>query len=513
MNTIAKRVISAATALMMATTFAAMTVSADKWVKSDNGTKYQYTDGSYAASKWLTMKDGSKYYLKSDGTRATGLLSLKEADGTSNLYYFNSDGVMQTGWYRTGKNTYYFQKSGKAVQGKKIKIGSYSYKFDKNGIWNGKVYSKDGKKDVTSSVDIDKLIKVSAISDSTSSTTTNSDLGKVKKLDPNEKIPATVTIGGKKYDTSAKLYVYPEGGDYTKYVINIAGCTDKDLECLKYFQNLTSLTLYAYDESSMKYKNSNPSYNYKNSSKITNLDFLYYLPNLKSVTVENTPYLTNIDGLSVCTDLEFVEINHAPITNLDALKGLKKIKDARFSWTYLDNLNGLANCKNLKYVSCRRAYLTDISGLSNKAKLTNVSLAVNRRLKDISPLKTCTKLDTLYLTSCTAIEDWNVLKECPSLKFVSCFYTRKGTDGPTAFVKWFNSNGGRAVYSGAGTSQMDNDKPHQDDKETLYDKSWDYSNRPKSVIGDDIKCDCEQCTTGGAEDYPEWARLGMEPIK
>ncbi len=137
----------------------AVSVSAG-WVKTDVGVKYTDSDGNYVKSKWLKTKDGKKYYIKSNGYRATGLttLSSTNSDGkkVKSYYYFDKNGVMQTGWKLIKGNYYYFQKSGKAVAGKKVKIGdTYSYKFDSKGVWDEKVYK--GSTDVTSKVNVDKL--------------------------------------------------------------------------------------------------------------------------------------------------------------------------------------------------------------------------------------------------------------------------------------------------------------------------------------------------------------------
>ncbi|MBQ3160804.1 MAG: hypothetical protein IJC04_01605 [Oscillospiraceae bacterium] len=487
-----KNLIAIAMAVTMTISTAATSVSAAKWVKADNGVKYQYDNGSYAKSKWIKTKTG-KYYIKSNGTRATGWMTIK-SNGTSYKYYFDEKGVMQTGWQTIDGKVYYFNKtSGKMTANKKIVIGSYSYKFDKNGVWTGKVYSKDGKKNVTKSVNVEKLTgqKVTTTTSSNKTTTTKetkNELGVVKTV--SGEIPETVTIKGKKYVTSATNkyigmkadVIYPEGFNGNKYQrgnmwdFDISGCTDKDLEVLKYFKNITSLNLV----------------DWENTSTITNLDFCYYMPNLEYVYVSGAVNLTNVDGLSVCKKLKRVEIKFCKLENVDGLSTLKNIQVADFAYTWLDNVNGLANCKNLKEVTVTHARLTDISALKDKDKLEVLELNCNRRLKDINALATCDSLKTLYMNSCTGVNTWEVLKEIPNLKNVALCWNVIGKEGPYEVAEWLNAHGVGASYISDNTYR---EGTHVFTKEIASDKAWDEAYRPEVVYGDDRECkpDCVWC--------------------
>lgn len=459
--------IAMATVMVFSTT--AMSVSAAKWVKSDNGIMYQYDNGSYAKSKWIKTKSGDRYYIKADGTRATGWA---EIDG--DMYYFN-------------------KKTGKATINKKIVIGSYSYKFDKNGVWNGKVYSKDGKKNVTKKVDVAKLTgQTNTTSTTTNKTTTTSknELGVVKKVEG--KIPATIKLNGYTYNTSAtNTYVgkkadavNPKGSNkgnqrYERgnmWGIDISGCSDKDLEVLKYFTNIESLCLVDFD----------------NTSTMTNLDFCYYMPNLKKIIVQGAVNLTNVDGLSACKNLERFEVLYCKLENIDGLKTLKNIKEVNIGYTHLDNVDGLVNCTKLEEVELSYARLTDISGLKNKDKLTKLSLSLNRRLKDISVLATCDNLKTLYMNSCTSVNTWETLKEFPKLKYVAIYHNVTGSKGPYEIAKWLNNNGVEATGLTSNTLERGT---HNKVKETAEEKAWDSKYRPATVYGDELKCksNCEVC--------------------
>lgn len=460
-----KKLFAIAMATVMVFSTSAMSVSAAKWVKSDNGIMYQYDNGSYAKSKWIKTKSGDKYYIQADGTRATGWT---EIDG--DMYYFN-------------------KKTGKATINKKIVIGSYSYKFDKNGVWNGKVYSKDGKKNVTKKVDVAKLTgQTNTTSTNKTTTTSKNELGVVKKVEG--KIPATVKINGRTYNTSATNVfqgktadpVYPKGSTGNRYdrksmwVFDISGCSDKDLEVLKYFTNIESIELIDYD----------------NTSTMTNLDFCYYMPNLTHCTVSGAVNLTNVDGLSACKNLERLEVEFSKITNVDGLKTLKNLKKFLFGYTHLDNVDGLVNCTKLEEVELSYARLTDISGLKNKDKLTTLTLSLNRRLQDISVLATCDNLKTLYMNSCTSVNTWETLKEIPKLKYVAVYHNVTGSKGPYEVAKWLNNNG---VEATGLTSKSLERGTHNKVKETAEEKAWDFKYRPATVYGDELKCksNCEVC--------------------
>ena len=112
------------------------TCSADEWVKTDNGYKYEYTDGSYAEKGWLKIGKDT-YYIQKDGTRKSGWLKTKSGN-----YYFGSDGKMyKSKWlkFKSG-DRYYLTNNGKAAAGV-VKIGEISYKFDSSGKCQGENYT------------------------------------------------------------------------------------------------------------------------------------------------------------------------------------------------------------------------------------------------------------------------------------------------------------------------------------------------------------------------------------
>ena len=105
--------------------------------------KYYYgkTSGLIQKLGWYT-KEGKKYYL--DKTTGEVYIGLKTIDGSQ--YYFDSKGVMQTGYIKS--NGYYFDSEGKRVFGKFVTIDSKKYYYGKTSGLIQKLgwYTKEGKK-------------------------------------------------------------------------------------------------------------------------------------------------------------------------------------------------------------------------------------------------------------------------------------------------------------------------------------------------------------------------------
>lgn len=77
---------------------------------------------------WFTTEQGTMYYV--DGKEVTGWLNDEE---TSNKYYFDENGIMQTGFIELDKSTYYFDKEdGHMLTGWQT-IENKKYYFEDNG--------------------------------------------------------------------------------------------------------------------------------------------------------------------------------------------------------------------------------------------------------------------------------------------------------------------------------------------------------------------------------------------
>lgn len=136
-----KKIIPAIAAAVMMMSAVSVPVSADKWVKTDSGYTFEYTDGTQAKTGWLTVSK-KKYYIDKNGCRHTGWLTTTKAK-----YYFDAKGVMYASkWLETKSGAkYYFKSDGKMASDTSIKIGSQTYDFDKDG----KLIEKKGEKSQT----------------------------------------------------------------------------------------------------------------------------------------------------------------------------------------------------------------------------------------------------------------------------------------------------------------------------------------------------------------------------
>lgn len=102
------------------------------WLKIA-GKWYYFAPDDNGAKKtgWFTEK-GKTYYLDSKGAMVQ---YLKTIDGKK--YYFYSNGARFSGWLKIKNEWYYFSPSDGAMVTGTQKIGSKTYTFDKNGVWQG----------------------------------------------------------------------------------------------------------------------------------------------------------------------------------------------------------------------------------------------------------------------------------------------------------------------------------------------------------------------------------------
>ena len=98
------------------------------------------TSGALQKTGWYT-KNGNKYYLdKKTGEAAVGLKIID-----NDTYYFNEEGVMQTGTIKIAGKKYYFDEKGKKVVGMVTIEGKTYYYQEEGNIAMGKFITVDGK--------------------------------------------------------------------------------------------------------------------------------------------------------------------------------------------------------------------------------------------------------------------------------------------------------------------------------------------------------------------------------
>ena len=117
-----------------------------QWVVSASG-RYYYTDenGIVLTNQWVgnyyvgetgarvtnqkLQIDDKTYYFTSDGSKATGIVTLN-----GKTYLFDRNGVMVTGWYNNSVATFYFlPTTGEMVKSQIMIIDNVFYSFDANG--------------------------------------------------------------------------------------------------------------------------------------------------------------------------------------------------------------------------------------------------------------------------------------------------------------------------------------------------------------------------------------------
>lgn len=95
------------------------------WVTDNNETRYYDTENHFVTG--MNTIEGKKYYFNNDGVLQSGILKIGKA-----YYYADGKGVIRTakGRFRWKSNTYYCNKGGKLTTKKMVKSGKYYYYFD-----------------------------------------------------------------------------------------------------------------------------------------------------------------------------------------------------------------------------------------------------------------------------------------------------------------------------------------------------------------------------------------------
>ena len=98
--------------------------SEGNWTSSGSNWMFLVDGNPYTG--WLTDTDGKRYYFDENGIMQTGWVK----DG-SNWYYMNGSGVMKTGWQKLADgNWYYFYEDGHMACNETVNIGGSNYTFN-----------------------------------------------------------------------------------------------------------------------------------------------------------------------------------------------------------------------------------------------------------------------------------------------------------------------------------------------------------------------------------------------
>lgn len=118
---------------LILTTFTIPTYAASSyWVKTSKGWTYYENNKQYLHS-WRYFDNEHTYYFNSEGIMQTGWVNTSKGPDTD-WHYFNSDGTMHRGWLLYNNNWYYINDITKTITIGNRTIDGKSYHFNKDGI-------------------------------------------------------------------------------------------------------------------------------------------------------------------------------------------------------------------------------------------------------------------------------------------------------------------------------------------------------------------------------------------
>lgn len=124
------------------------------------------------------------------------------------------------------------------------------------------------------------------------------------------------------------------------------------------------------------------------TSKLQNLEVLY-LRNLE---------ITNLDFISECTSLVYLELNNIYSLKRLVISKLQKLEILYMKDLELTNLDFISECTSLISLTLNRIYsLTSLTNIKFCTNLTSLSIIDIGYLKSIDELRFCTQLSYLYL--------------------------------------------------------------------------------------------------------------------
>lgn len=116
------------------------------------------------------------------------------------------------------------------------------------------------------------------------------------------------------------------------------------------------------------------------------------------------------------------------------LKELKKLQIGSYNIFY--DLNAFMDCSQIEELRIRKNQITNIDGLKGMKKIKILDLSYNK-FKDISILQELESLEAININK-TPVNNLEVLLECPSLKLV-CYVAKNETE--ETFLKMLEEKG------------------------------------------------------------------------
>lgn len=100
--------------------------------------------------------------------------------------------------------------------------------------------------------------------------------------------------------------------------------------------------------------------------------------------------------LKYCTKVKYLDIGHNGIENLDFLYYMPDLEVLIVENDHVSDITAIGSCRNLEYLEVGETRVTDISPLANCTNLVHLNIGRLHELTDISPLFGLTKLERVY---------------------------------------------------------------------------------------------------------------------
>ncbi len=103
-----------------------------------------------------------------------------------------------------------------------------------------------------------------------------------------------------------------------------------------------------------------------------------------------------LEPLKYCTSVKYLDIGHNGIESLDFLYYMPDLEVLIVENDHVSDITAIGSCINLEYLEVGETRVTDISPLANCVNLVHLNIGRLHELTDISPLFGLTKLERVY---------------------------------------------------------------------------------------------------------------------
>ena len=151
-------------------------------------------------------------------------------------------------------------------------------------------------------------------------------------------------------------------------------------------------------------------------------EVLLNTPNVKRIWITERDCVDSLEGIEVCTKLEFLYCSGQPrLVSIQPLKNCLGLKELRCTGSGLVTLEGLKNCLALIYLNVNGNRLSSLRGLEKLSKLKSIN-ASNNRLIELCDLGH-RWLEELNLHH-NELPSLKGIGYCQNLKTLSCEYNK-----------------------------------------------------------------------------------------